>query len=347
MPAAATIDPNQPIPGTPDQADLAREPTVAGPGANGATRPTNGVALHDAPVPDVEATYAHPNGSEGWLPAEDIPDDSVVSSPRINGGGSTAGRSASVLKKNIKRNSSVASRASISASLSRNRSVNGNGRAGSIAYSQRSVGQRSTFTNSEGRPVAGSTFINGAGVTGPAASAIPDESLHQRSMSANDALSTKQQKRISKMEAKEGKRLSKIIKQEGKVEKQALNVAIQELSELQKIQKDAVKRESKAHTAHTKSLIAFQKAEAAYLAARTKYETAQAEMNAENEVLEIARDNARDATERMQEKAQEIDSLRTMLGVDERERQVKIDEIKNVGKNVGKEKKEGKTGFWR
>jgi hypothetical protein len=40
---------------------------------------------------------------------------------------------------------------------------------------------------------------------------------------------------------KEGKRLSKIIKQEGKVEKQALEVAINELGELQKIQKSAVK----------------------------------------------------------------------------------------------------------
>ncbi|KAK7463490.1 hypothetical protein VKT23_006838 [Stygiomarasmius scandens] len=328
---STALDPNQPIPGTPDQSDLSREPTVVGPSVNG--KATNGVI--DAHVPDGE-TYAHPNGSEGWLPAEDIPDDSVVSSPRLNG----TARSGSVLKKNLKRNSSVGSRASISASLSRGRSVNGNGRAGSIAYSQRSVGQRSTFTNADGRPVAGSTFINGAGVTGPSASAVADETLHKRAASANDALSNKAKKRISKMEAKEGKRLSKIIKEEGKVEKKALGVAIQELAELQSIQKDAVKREAKAHTAHTKALVAFQKAEAAYLAARTKYETAQAEMNAEMEVLEIARDNAREATERMQEKAQEIDSLRTMLGVDERERQVKIDEIKNLGK------KSGKSSFW-
>ena len=41
--------------------------------------------------------------------------------------------------------------------------------------------------------------------------------------------------------AKEARRLSKIVKEEGKVEKKALSVAINELAELQGLQKKAVK----------------------------------------------------------------------------------------------------------
>jgi hypothetical protein len=41
--------------------------------------------------------------------------------------------------------------------------------------------------------------------------------------------------------AKEARRLSKIVKAEGKVEKKALSVAINELGELQDLQKKAVK----------------------------------------------------------------------------------------------------------
>jgi len=41
--------------------------------------------------------------------------------------------------------------------------------------------------------------------------------------------------------AKEGKRLSAIIKEEGKAEKAALNVTIDELAELQTLQRAAVK----------------------------------------------------------------------------------------------------------
>ena len=43
------------------------------------------------------------------------------------------------------------------------------------------------------------------------------------------------------MVVKEGKRLASIIKQEAKVEKKALEAAVRELAELQKLQKYAVK----------------------------------------------------------------------------------------------------------
>uniref|UniRef100_A0A0W0FMP9 Dna binding protein ncp1 n=1 Tax=Moniliophthora roreri TaxID=221103 RepID=A0A0W0FMP9_MONRR len=319
-------DPGQPIAkpdGSEPVADLTREPTVAGgiaapflDGTNGKKTMVNGgdtaENVEDAAVTEEEEKYtAHPNGSEGWLPATDVPPE-----PETTNGNKPV-RSSSVLKK--KRPGSVSSRTSASGvSLHRNKST---------SASVKSVSRRSLFTNVDGEPVDGSTFINGAGTTGPGASAFPDESLKERVATADGALTPKQKSKIAKQEVKDGKRLSKIIKQEGKVEKQALGVAINELAELQKIQKAAVKREAKCHTAHTKAVTAFQKVEAAYLAARTKYETAQALMVAEQETLDIARNAAIEATAKMQEKSQEVDSLRQTYGVDERERAVKISEL--------------------
>ncbi|KAK1231568.1 hypothetical protein PQX77_005302 [Marasmius sp. AFHP31] len=320
-------DPDQPIlkpDGSEPVADLTREPTVAA-----ATIPkpvaVNGNGVNDthhddvealeSPINDEERITAHPNGSEGWLPAEDIPPESTTA-PKDSSG--KPARSSSVLRK--KRPASISSRASASAtSLHRNRSTG--------AGSTRSVSKRSQFTNVDGKPIDGSTFINGAGTTGPGSTAIADETLHKRHATADSSLNKKQKSKIEKIEAKDGKKLSRIIKQEGRVEKQAMGVAIAELAELQKIQQAAVKREAKAHTQHTKSVTAFTKAEEAYLAARTKFETAQALMNAEQENLEIARNAAVEATTKMQEKSQEVEALRQTYGVDERERAVKIGEL--------------------
>lgn len=80
-----------------------------------------------------------------------------------------------------------------------------------------------------------------------------------------------------------------------------------------------------------KTISAYQKCEEAFLAARAALETAQAQMNAASETLDVARNNALEATEAMQEKSQEIDALRTMNGVDAREREVKLVELS--GKN--------------
>ncbi|KIK62930.1 hypothetical protein GYMLUDRAFT_471361 [Collybiopsis luxurians FD-317 M1] len=325
-------NPDLPIVNGKEQASLNREPTVAG----GATKtrinsnsppPAKEIVEDDGDPeftdePDQNDITAHPNGSEGWLPATDLPPPERVMSPS-----SQPVRSGSVLKK--RRPGSIAS------------SVRGSGVERS--RSTRSVGstrsRRSMFTDVEGRPVNGSTFINGAGTTGPSATAVPiDDSLHRRMQTADSVLSGKQKKKIGKVE---------VIKQESKVEKQSLDVAIRELGELQKLQKAAVKREAKAHTAHTKALTAFQKAEEVYLAARTKYEVAQAAMQAESEILEIARNNARSATENMQEKATEVDGLRKVFGVDEREREVMLTDLKGKSKDkeIGKERKG--SGFWR
>lgn len=61
---------------------------------------------------------------------------------------------------------------------------------------------------------------------------------------------------------------------------------------------------------------------------KARHETLQAQLKAEADTLEAVRDGARQATERVQFKSQEVDSLRKMLSVDEREREVKLSELK-------------------
>jgi hypothetical protein len=74
---------------------------------------------------------------------------------------------------------------------------NGHSRAASLGYAP-SVSRRSVFTNADGRTVAGSTFINGAGTTGPNATAEHNESMHKRAASADAALTEEQKARITK-----------------------------------------------------------------------------------------------------------------------------------------------------
>ncbi|KAF7316757.1 DNA binding protein Ncp1 [Mycena chlorophos] len=198
------------------------------------------------------------------------------------------------------------------------------GRAGSIA-------NRSIFTNADGHTVAGSTFINGAGTTGPHATAEHDPSLHVRAATAESALSDEQKATIAKRESKSNKQLAKIIRSEAKVEKKALSAAVNELAQLQKIQKTAAKREEKAQAAYNKSLSTFQKHEAAFLAARAKFESSQALLNSNTETLEISRNNAKDATANLQDKSTEVDGLRQMYDVDEKEREVKLVELTGKG----------------
>ncbi len=50
-------------------------------------------------------------------------------------------------------------------------------------------------------------------------------------------------------------------------------------------------------------------------------------LTSNTEALEISRNNAKEATASMQEKSQEVDGLRTMFDVDEKEREVKLVEL--------------------
>ncbi|KII85198.1 hypothetical protein PLICRDRAFT_116583 [Plicaturopsis crispa FD-325 SS-3] len=174
----------------------------------------------------------------------------------------------------------------------------------------------------------GSTFINGAATSGPAAEPDIDDSVHFRASNAEELLTPKQRKTIEKDERKQGKRLSKVIQKEAASEKAALTVSIAELAELQKLQKTAVKREAAAHSAYTKTLTATLKAEEAYLAAQVKFRALEAELAEREESLKVARDGARGATERMAEKMKEVERVRVLRGVDERERGVKVAQLK-------------------
>ncbi|KAG6890112.1 hypothetical protein C0992_003065 [Termitomyces sp. T32_za158] len=192
---------------------------------------------------------------------------------------------------------------------------------------RRSASRRSMFTSSTGQPIEGSTFIGGAAITGPHSTAHPSQELTMRAAAADANLSRKDRSRIAKSEAEDGKLLSKIIKDEGRAEKQALGLAIRELAMLQKDQANAIQNEAKAHEERKRLQAKYQKQESLFLAARARYEAAQARLHSEDEGLEIVRNKARDATEKLQEKSQEVDSLRTMFAVDERERAARLASI--------------------
>lgn len=126
-----------------------------------------------------------------------------------------------------------------------------------------------------------------------------------------------------------------MIKEESKTEKKALGIAINELAELQRFQKQAIKEESRVAARHAKLLAVFKKTESAYLDAKRQHDSALAALNAEKEALDALRERAREATESMQDKTVEIEGLRAMFGVDEREREIKLRELKGpVGKRT-------------
>ena len=113
-----------------------------------------------------------------------------------------------------------------------------------------------------------------------------------------------------------------------------MDVALRELSDLQRLQKSAIKDESVAHAAHTKALAAEHKAELALLAARRAHETALAESRAAAEALEASRAHARETTDMLREKAEEVETLRVTKGADDRERAVRVREL-NGGSSSG------------
>ena len=61
----------------------------------------------------------------------------------------------------------------------------------------------------------------------------------------------------------------------------------------------------------------FHKEELVYLAARSKYERAQADLQAYEDAREAARDHAREATEMLQEKNREVEWLRAQKAADD------------------------------
>ncbi|KAH9850385.1 hypothetical protein C2E23DRAFT_836307 [Lenzites betulinus] len=148
-----------------------------------------------------------------------------------------------------------------------------------------------------------------------------------RSRIAEAGLSEKQKTKLNKAQAKEGKKVAKVIKAEGKAEKKALDDAVKELAEIQKLQKVAVREEGKLYASYSKVLREFHKIELEFLAARTKYERAQAALRAQEDEREAAKQHAQEATEMLQEKNREVEWLRAQKAVDDRERGAKIRQL--------------------
>ena len=111
--------------------------------------------------------------------------------------------------------------------------------------------------------------------------------------------------------------MAKVIKEEAKAEKKALEQAVRELSELQKIQKYAVKEEAKTNASYAQALRIFHKEELAFMAARAKFERAQADLQCYEDARDAARDHAREATEMLQDKNREIEWLRAQKHADD------------------------------
>jgi hypothetical protein len=92
---------------------------------------------------------------------------------------------------------------------------------------------------------------------------------------------------------------------------------MKELSERQSQQTQAIKREAKAHTAHTKALALHHKTESKYLQVKAEYEKNQLDMENMEKALENERANAREISERTAEKAKEVEKLRVTRNADE------------------------------
>ncbi|KAF8905057.1 hypothetical protein CPB84DRAFT_1772299 [Gymnopilus junonius] len=251
----------------------------------------------------------HPNGSEGWLPTED-PQPNKPTSEKTPVGYELRDPGVALARRpstgdNLARGSSSASRQSISVA-----------RSGSK------------------RSVQSLPFINGPGTSGICATPEPGGEAHARLEQAQANLTSSQKSKIAKGEADNGKRLSKIIKDEAKVEKQTLAIAINELADLQKVQKDIVKNIAHVQTAHSKLLVQTKKSEAKYLVAKRKFEAAQTALVVEEDTIDTLRQKATDVMKQMQDKSAEVDSLRHTLAVDEREREVVLAQLQGKKKGI-------------
>ena len=66
-----------------------------------------------------------------------------------------------------------------------------------------------------------------------------------------------------------------------------------------------------------------------------RHETALAELHAEDDALETLKSSTKAAAELVQNKTSEIDDLRTTLAVDEREREIRLSDLKGSTINGG------------
>ncbi|KAG8213293.1 Metallo-dependent phosphatase-like protein [Butyriboletus roseoflavus] len=215
------------------------------------------------------------------------------------------------------------------------------GRAGGAMGRKESVRTtRSTHTTG-----GTSAFADGAPLMGPNAEPDVDESLFARSAKAERSLSQKQKNRIMTEEKKESKKFSKLLKMESTTEKVALASALKSLSALQSLHKAAIKREASAGVSHAKALSAAQKAESRFqeeksrttelraraetrcAEERARWEGKEGEVLAQQERLDSAREAVKEMEVRIAECARDVERLRIVKAMDERERGAKIIEL--------------------
>jgi len=152
--------------------------------------------------------------------------------------------------------------------------------------------------------------------------------LHDRAETADSQLSPEAKSKILKNETKNSKQMTKILKGEAKSQASLLKSAIKELSRLQSVQKQAAKDESRALASHTKAVKIEQKSSIAFNKAKAAYERAQADLKSSTEALETTREHARTQTEALKVKSLEVEQATRQKAVDDREREVKIAELK-------------------
>ncbi|KAI0091236.1 hypothetical protein BDY19DRAFT_886286 [Irpex rosettiformis] len=222
------------------------------------------------------------------------------------------------------------------ADVRRSQSMRSNRIAGGLSRNYARDDRESMHTTPSGRhtprrrkSLTGGSFANGPGMVGPNAKVDDEETklFRTRSVTAEAALTKKEKSRIGKAETKEGKRVAKVIKEEARAEKKALEQSIRELSDFQKIQKYAVKEEAKTTAAYAQALKAFHKEELAFLAARAKFERAEADLQCHEDARDAAREHASDATEMLQDKNREIEWMRAQKHADDREREIRLRQL--------------------
>ncbi|KIM27527.1 hypothetical protein M408DRAFT_24459 [Serendipita vermifera MAFF 305830] len=172
---------------------------------------------------------------------------------------------------------------------------------------------------------AGTSGINEDGYTG---NHSRKPSLADRARDATQHISVERQATLSKAEKKDAKRLSKIIMSEGKAEDKALKAALKELASLQAAQKKASAAETAATHAQSKAAREQQRATAAYLEAKTRHERAVSNLAVCQERLTLTKEHAQKTTAMVRHQAEEVDAMRERKATDDREREVKLANLK-------------------
>jgi len=153
-------------------------------------------------------------------------------------------------------------------------------------------------------------------------------SLSERASAAAQQIGPERGAILTKAETKDAKRLSKIIKAEGKSEDRQLKSSLKELSSLQSAQRKASAAETAATHAQVKAAKEEQRASAAYLEAKTRYERAIANLKVCEERLVLTRKNATKTTDMVRRQAEDVDAMRERKATDDREREVKLATLK-------------------